>query len=134
MAVRDEWVGLGSDRRRALVMHAPARVTWELRLPAKGRLRSAVALIPDEQTDRGVTARLGIAGGRAYEGLWLQALGPGDEAWTSIDVDLSAYGGWQWSLFYRPSSEVWSLVFAADATPAGRIAWAEPRVEFGVSQ
>jgi hypothetical protein len=133
-AIRDEWITLGSDRRRALVMQAPARVTWELRLPAKGRLRSALALMPDDQTDRGVTARVGMAGGRAYEDLWRQAIAPGEEAWIPIDVDLSGYGGWQWSVFYRPSHQVWSLVFAADAMPAGRIAWAEPRIEFRVSR
>jgi hypothetical protein len=56
---------------------------------------------------------------------------PGAREWTDLRVDLSAYAGWKWSLFYRPDRIVWRLVLAADAVDNGTatVLWGEPRVE-----
>jgi hypothetical protein len=132
-AVRAAAVAAGGDQRRALVMRAPARVTWDLQFPARGRLTSAVALVPAEApgAPTGVTARVVIVGGRTSEPLATLPLHATEPAtWTPVDIDLSAYSGWQWSLFYRPGSRIWRVLFAADATPGGQIAWAEPQIDF----
>jgi hypothetical protein len=125
--------GPAGDARIAIVMDAPARLTYQLRLPLRARLRTAVALVPDAAgvVGGGVTARIGISDGRVYEGLFLQkidATTPDATQWHAIDLDLSAYAGWQWSLFYRPSEREWRLIINTDATPAGRLAWARPEI------
>jgi hypothetical protein len=130
----DEWIRAGAagpanDRRVALLLTAPARVTWTGRLPERAWIETAVML-----TDgAGATARIGISDNRLYEGLARIELKPpadGNAAWQQpLRVDLGKYAGWQWSLFYRPSSIEWRLVFAADATPGGTIAWARPVIK-----
>jgi hypothetical protein len=129
--VRAAWVDRQGDRRLALIMRAPARVTWDLRLPARARLRAAIAPA-DADAPSGVTARVAIVGGRVYEGLLSipVQVQPSGSAWTPIDVDLSAYSGWRLSLFYHPSRMLWRVQFSADATPGGQIAWAQPAIEF----
>jgi hypothetical protein len=45
--------------------------------------------------------------------------------WTPLRADLSAYAGWQWSLFYRPEAQLWRLVLSTDALAGvpGRGVW-----------
>jgi hypothetical protein len=128
----EEWIRAGaagpaSDRRVALLLTAPARVTWTGRLPERAWIETAVMLADGV----GATARIGISDNRLYEGLARIELKPanGNAAWQELRVDLGTYAGWQWSLFYRPSSIEWRLVFAADATPGGTIAWARPVIK-----
>lgn len=121
------------DPRIAIVMDAPARLTYQLRIPRRARLRSAIALVPDATgaLGAGVTARIGISDGRVYEGLFQQKIegtAPDATQWHAIDLDLSAYAGWQWSLFYRPSEREWRFIINADAHPGGRLAWARPEI------
>jgi hypothetical protein len=55
-----------------------------------------------------------------------------------VTVDLSGYGGWQWSLFYRPWTTTWRLIFSTDVSPPGAApnpawdwaVWAEPAIEW----
>lgn len=51
-------------------------------------------------------------------------------AWTDLVVDLSAYAGWKWSLFYHPNSIAWHVAFSTDAVGgrAGRALWATPEI------
>lgn len=77
----------------------------------------------------GATARIGISDDRRYDQLakvTLDASGTQSRAWQPVVIDLGAYSGWQWSLFYRPWERTWRLIFSADATPGGMIAWARP--------
>ena len=134
-AVRIEDAGSGTDRARAMHMRAPARVIWSVVMPFHARLHTAVALVPDHADaggpiGAGVTVRIGIADKRSYEELSRVAVLPpsaGAEFWQPIDVDLGAYRGWQWSLFYRPDDTPWRFNFSVDAIPgAGTVAWREP--------
>ncbi|HTL43787.1 MAG TPA: hypothetical protein VL262_05560, partial [Vicinamibacterales bacterium] len=45
-------------------------------------------------------------------------------------VDLSAYAGWKWSLFYHPDRIAWRLILSADAVDGvpGAGVWGAPRV------
>lgn len=134
-AIRIEDAGSGADRARAIRMRAPTRVIWSIRMPLHARLRTAVALVPDHANPTGplgagVTIRIGIADKRSYEELARVLVLPpsaGAPFWQPIDVDLGAYRGWQWSLFYRPGDTPWRFNFSVDAIPgAGTMAWREP--------
>jgi hypothetical protein len=127
-------IGPGEPRRPVLITEAPARVIWSLRLPRQGRLRTSLALVPDARgaIGPGVTVRIGISDGRLYEQLTrfaVAAPASGVVTWQPLEVDLSGYAGWQWSLFYRPSEILWRLAFSVDATPGGTLAWAAPVIE-----
>jgi hypothetical protein len=110
----------GGVTRPALVMPAPSRVTWHLPLPRRALLRAALALapVPSEAPPSSVRFRVGISDDRVYEGLDAITITPDRADWADLRVDLSAYAGWKWSLFYRPDRLVWHLVLAVDA-PAG---------------
>src|SRR6185436_17224442 len=56
--IRPDVVGAGSNARMAIVMHAPARVIWLVRLPTRPHIHTAVALAPepDGRMGGGVTA------------------------------------------------------------------------------
>jgi hypothetical protein len=130
-AIRVDVAGAGGDLRPSIVMAAPARLTWSLRFPPRSHLRTAVALVPDARgaAGAGATARIGLSDGRSYDAVLtvkLDPAAPDGSAWRPIDLDLRAYSGWQWSLFYRPSEITWLMNFSVDATPAGTIAWARP--------
>jgi hypothetical protein len=131
-AIRTMPIGSGADLRPAIVAAAPARVTFTMKLPPHPKLVTAVALVPDESggIGAGVRARIGISD-RMYEQVFALDLTPpaaGSLVWHPVDVDLSAYHGWQWSLFYRPSNIAWRLIFNADPTPGGTLAWANPAI------
>ena len=114
----------------AIVTAAPARVLFAVRMPARARLHTAVALVPG--SGAGVTIRVGISDNRSYDELEKLAVAPetaGRDPWQTIDIDLAPYSGWQWSLFYRPGRMTWRLVFNADPTPGGRVAWLDPKID-----
>ena len=114
----------------ALVTAAPARVIFPVNMPARGRFRTAVALQSSAGT--GVTIRVGIADSRSYDELLrvrVEPAAPGADPWRTIDVNLGAYSGWQWSLFYRPSRITWKLILNADATPGGSVVWLNPLID-----
>jgi hypothetical protein len=131
-AIRVDLVGPRGDIRPAVVTSTPARVIWSTRLPSGARLDTAVVLADDGQgLFRGsATARIGISDDRRYEQL---ASVPLDgtarpRVWQTVSIDLGAYSGWQWSLFYRPWKTTWRVIFSADGEPGGHIAWARPMV------
>lgn len=114
----------------ALVTDAPARVAFPVTMPARAHFRAEVSL--KSATGSGVTVRMGIADNRSYDELLKIAVdppAPGTDPWRAIDVDLRAYSGWQWSLFYRPSRITWKLVLNADATPGGSVVWLNPLID-----
>ena len=130
--IRTGTAGPPADERQALLITAPARVTWTVRLGAGAVFRTAALLGPDGRPGPGVTLRVGISDQRVYEGLFSQTLTSsraGAERWQPLEVDLSGYGGWQWSLFYRPSEINWRINVSVDPSPGGDIALDAPRIE-----
>jgi hypothetical protein len=116
----------------ALVMPAPSRVIWPVQLTERAELTARVAVLGDA-ADRGVTIRIGISDNRSYDELLRTKIGTtgttgttGTQtlAWQPIRVDLSAFSGWRFSLFYHPNKKIWNLIVNADATPGGTAAWA----------
>ena len=80
----------------------------------------------------GVTARVGISDGRSYDQPFLLKVEPesnGTVVWHAVDIDLSGYAGWQWSLFYRPSEITWRINFSVDLSPGGTLAWSRPSID-----
>lgn len=125
-AVRMDVVAVRGDARTALVMRAPARVTWAVTLPLHARFLSAVALVPDASAlPQGVTVRIGLSDGRTYREIGkAEATG----TWVPVTLDLREYSEWKFSLFYQPLRQTWRLVLNADATPGGAVAWDVPRL------
>ena len=132
--VRPDVVGASGNARLAIVMRAPARVIWLVRLPTHPHIHTALSLAPepDGNLGSGVTARVGISDGRSYDQPFLLKVTPdpsGAVVWHDVDIDLGAYAGWQWSLFYRPSEITWRINFSADLAPSGTLAWARPSID-----
>ena len=115
-----------------LLITAPARVSWLARFTEHAELEGSVGLVPAPgPAAAGVTIRIGISDGRTYDGLSRLSLDAprGVVAWQAVRIDLGAYGGRKFSLFYRPSYTTWSLVIAVDPTPAGTVAWRTLRLQ-----
>jgi hypothetical protein len=128
-AIRSEFLQVGANRLPAIVTEAPARIIFPVRMPAPARFLARVALQPESS---GATVRVGIADDRSYDELVRLALAHqpnGATAWQSVDVDLAAYSGWRWSLFYHPARRTWKLVLNADATPGGTVVWLQPTID-----
>jgi hypothetical protein len=138
-----ENIVIDGQQRRVIYAHAPTRLTWAMKLPARARLTTAIALKPQAWTGEGdgVVFRIGIADDRRFEALFLRHVNPfansDDRRAIPVSVDLSGYGGWQWSLFYRPSNTTWRLVLATDAGLPGSsnamwdwAVWVEPTIEW----
>ena len=133
-------VDIGGDSRRALGVPAVSRIIWTVRgIPARSELRTAVAIQPQavEPFEGAVVFRIGMSDGRTYEEIFSRRIGPGASAdtrrWTPVVVDLSRYGGWQWSVFYRPDTLTWQVIFNTNASVAGQRAeivawWGEPAI------
>jgi hypothetical protein len=109
-AVRTDVFIADGDSRMALVMEAPARVTWRVQLPLHARLRSAIA--------GSGRLRVGASNGRSFH-----EIGQVDAtaAWTPIDLDLRTLSEVKWSVFYQPLRMDWQLIFNADATSPGAV-------------
>ena len=116
----------------SLLLRAPARVTWTVRLPDSPSLTTMAALAPgpDGRVGDGVTIRIGLSDDRYYEDVLRLALtaSAAPTAGQPIALDLRKYSGWQWSLFYRPASITWKLILNADATPGGTVALRNPSI------
>jgi hypothetical protein len=127
-------VTVGGSARPALIMVAPARVTWPVRLPAQQAvLHTAVALLPSGDADAGVVVSVGISNNRFFDDLIrvpLKPAAPGAAAaWRPLDIDLSAYTGWRFSLFNQPYRTTWKLILNAGALPRGTVAWADLTID-----
>ena len=107
-AVRADVFVAQGDGRMALVMEAPARTTWSLRLPMHAQLRTAVA--------GSARLRIGASNGRTYQEV---AQFDGSAGWRPITIDLRELSEVKWSLFYQPLRMDWRLIFNVDTTPAG---------------
>lgn len=120
-AIRIGAVATGNGEDAALFLRAPARVTWTLRIPARAALTATARIVEGQ----GATLRVGFSDNRSYDGIYKLELTAG-AAWQPVTVDLRRYGGWQWSLFYRPWEITWHVILNADATPGGVVALRRP--------
>ena len=131
-AIRVDFIGPRGDIRPSITTSAPARIIWSTRLPSRARLETAVLLADDGHgaLSASATARIGISDDRRYDELANIALDGAalPRAWRNVTIDLGAYSGWQWSLFYRPWERTWRIVFSADGGNAAHVAWARPMV------
>jgi hypothetical protein len=121
---RQDFVPGESGLVPALVMTAPARVTYTLRFAERAEIAGRIAVLDGAGATAGVTLRVGISDSRRYrELLRLPVAGtPGAPRWQEILVDLSPYSGLKLSLFYQPARRDWSVIINADATPGGTVA------------
>jgi hypothetical protein len=127
-------VAIGGQSEPAIRTIAPSRLIFVLPVPRRGVFAARVAIeggvggAPPQP----IRFRVGISDDRIYEPLTDVLLTPGVQtAWTELRADMSAYAGWQWSVFYRPEHQRWRLVLNADA-PTGiptRGAWGVPRID-----
>ena len=122
--------GAGGVRRPSIVSMAPSRLTWTLRLPARGSFRAQLHVRSAGPADETLGFRIGVADDRVYEMLAHVQLSSTITGWTPISVDLSRYAGRKWSLFYRPDERAWRLILSVDAAPGARAraAWGAPAI------
>jgi hypothetical protein len=115
----------GATSRPAIAGPAPGRVIWQQPLPRRGVFRAALAI----DSAAAVRFRVGVSDDRTYEQLAAATVAARD-GWTDLTVDLSAYAGWKWSLFYRPDRIRWRVVLSADAVSGvpGRAVWGAPSI------
>jgi hypothetical protein len=108
----------------AVAVPQPSRMAWTVRIPRRATLTAHAGLAPDRTGKYAGDAlfRIGVSGGRVYEQVYERRVAPNtveaDRAFVPVAVDLSAWAGWQWSLFYRPSETAWNLVFSVDGPPS----------------
>lgn len=127
--------------QRAIATEPVSRVTWLVAIPDRAVVKTALALKPEAwaQEGNGVLFRIGISEGRSYEELLTRYVDPfhrpADRGWIPVTVDLAAYGGFKWSLFYQPRYRTWKLIFNTNAGPpgtdgrfAGLPLWGEPMI------
>ena len=123
---------IGNAAHPAIAAAVPSRLTISLPLPRRGVFHAFAALADDAAVPRtaGVRLRIGVSDQRSSEGLTDLVLTAGSRTWAEIRVDLSAYAGWKWSLFYRPDRIVWRLVLAADTTDGvpATVLWGAPEI------
>ncbi len=134
-------VTIGGESRRTIATAPISRMTWQLHIPARAVLNTAIAVKPEAWTEQGngVLFRIGVAEGRTYEELFTRLVDPfhvvEDRRWIPVTVDLSPYGGFKWSLFYHPSRLTWRVIFNTNSGPPGTDdrtgdlpLWAQPTI------
>jgi hypothetical protein len=123
-------VTVSGETKHCICAHPSSRITWRLKIPSNGVLKTSIALQPevwDKDTD-GVQFRVGVSDGRSYEELMRQYVNPkgraSDRRWFTVALDLSQYEG----------REV-SVIFNTDPGPPGDAntafdwsVWGAPRV------
>lgn len=122
----------GADTRAILLVPVPSRVVWKVRIPRSATLQVSPGFATPAVRGT-VRFRIGVSDDRIYEGLAETALGPGVRAPHPMTVDLSAYAGRKWSLFYRPEERPWRVVLSADYVDGDvtEALWLEPRIAAG---
>ena len=128
---------VGGETQRTLAAAAPCRIIWTLWLPPRSVVRTAVAALPRGQAPATIAFRVGISDERTYDGLEERRVtvhADRPARWTPLEIDLSSYAGRQWSIFYRPDSHPWRLVFNADLIEGQALAvWGAPGVDTDVA-
>ena len=127
-------VSISGQSQPAIRTIAPSRLIFELPVPRRSTFAARVAIDGgvDGAPPQPLRFRVGVSDDRIYEQLADVLLTPGVQTgWTELRADLSAYAGWQWSLFYRPERRRWRLVLSADAVSGVRTrgAWGAPGID-----
>ena len=134
-AVQATTATLDGVSRRVLAATGVARMTWTLRIPPHASFRTWIGVLPVSGPPTTALFRIGVADDRVYEELLMRRVNPveeaGDRSWMPIDVDLRRYGGFQWSLFYRPGDHAWKVILNVSTTGPGMAVWAEPTIRGG---
>ncbi len=127
-------VEVAGQSEPAIRTNAPSRLIYVLHVPRRSTFVARVALErgSDGAPPQPLRFRVGVSDDRIYEQLATAELAPGGQTgWTDLRADLSAYAGWQWSIFYRPERRRWRLVLSTDAPSGvpGRGVWGAVRIE-----
>jgi hypothetical protein len=127
---------LGGRTLPAVAVPPTSRLVWTYSpLPRRSTLRAELG-VADLGGDSRVHVRVGISDGRTYETLAERVVETSESAggWTPIAVSLSAYGGPQWSLFYRPDTRLWEIILATTAIEGSpdRVYWGWPGIDTDV--
>ena len=124
---------VSNESHLAIRTIAPSRLIFTLAVPRRSTFVARVAVSSglDGAPPQPVRFRVGVSDERLYEPLADVLVSPDTQpAWTELRTDLSAYAGWQWSVFYRPETRRWRLVLSADAVSGTRTwaAWGVPSI------
>jgi hypothetical protein len=127
-------VSIAGHSQPAVRTIAPSRLIYVLPVPRRSTFSARVAIEGgiDGQPPQPLRFRVGVSDHRIYEQLADVLLTPGvHDGWTELRADLSAYAGWQWSIFYRPERSTWRLVLSTDAVTGirGRGVWGTPGID-----
>lgn len=128
-------VVLADQPKRALIVPQPSRVTWKVNVPARAVLTGGAGILPSPSGGAAGATRLyiGISNGRFFSGLLDEHLPPASAvaggAWLPIRIDLARYGGWQWSVFYRPWEITWDVIFNVNGPGPAAVALGNLAIE-----
>jgi arylsulfatase A-like enzyme len=119
----------GDERRRALFVHTPSRVTYPVRVPEQGRLDVGLGVL---QPGLPVTFRVTAAPDGGEERVLLEETVDDAEAWMARDVDLSQLAGRAATLTLETRSERQTVAFWTAPTLSGERSTDKPNVIFYV--
>jgi hypothetical protein len=128
-------VVLAGQPKRALIVPQPSRVTWKVNVPAHAVLTGGAGIMPSPSGAAAGASRLyiGISDGRSFTGLLDEGLplasAVAGGVWLPIRVDLASYGGWQWSVFYRPWEITWDVIFNVNGQGPATVALGNLAIE-----
>jgi len=127
---------LSGTMRASIDVPVPSRIIWSTHVPRKATLNLDAAVLPS-RSPAVVRFRIGVSDHRIYEALFDRTVtvAPGaDTAWSPVSVDLSAYAGRKWSIFYQPDRVEWRLVLSTDKIQGAgvRAVWGEPGIDTDV--
>ena len=126
---------LGGTLRASIDVPVPSRTIWSIPIPRRATLNALAGVLP-ASVPAIVRFRVGVSDDRIYEELvshTVIAEAGREGGWAPIQADLSAYAGWQWSIFFRPERRAWRVVLSTDAVEVegagNRAIWGEPGID-----
>ena len=113
----------GSARRRALYVHAPARLEYRVRVPENGRLDLGLGVLAEDDP---VTFRVATSAGGSAAEVLLEESYSDQEGWAQRSVDLAHLGGRTVTLVLEVGAEregvvaFWAAPTLSEAPAAAR--------------